>query len=42
MPHYITLFRFTQKGAESIKQGANTTLSASSNSRTTTLWQKWL
>jgi len=21
MPHYITLFRFTQKGAESIKQG---------------------
>jgi uncharacterized protein with GYD domain len=21
MPHYITLFRFTQKGAENIKQG---------------------
>lgn len=21
MPHYITLFRFTQKGAEAIKQG---------------------
>lgn len=23
MPHYITLFRFTQKGIENIKQGAS-------------------